>query len=418
MHWGIVSKHNFSSLEKIPRKRWDPLVLSPIVLDEFGHKIVLSKSYGHYSYISPVRPARQMPFSAVSPLQVDKSRSVETLEVFKPIVEGRHIYSEVEPEKKIGDAHAIVVCNSTEQIDDPFSVEPKVYKNLHGDAITMINKFPAMVRCVDEELVDYIEKNMPLNAKMARGVNLLTIPTQFYRRLEDMPVSVLADIFQSQISGITAVKEAANARGIKLIPTSPFFNIGKKTAGHLQRLHAQVYMDLNEDGHSSRMESILKAFEKMKEDSNCNLCHSTHDNGKRLVYQNDSWVFFASGSPVRNYHLRFTTHEHIEDVIELSRQQLEDLASALNVIFTVMNELKVNTNRNIIIYTKPFGHTNAYFHVFGEILPHEDIGGAELADDFRVVRISPLDVARELRLQIRETFGEQPSAPETENSLL
>ena len=416
MYWGIISKHNFSSLEKIPRKRWDPLVLSPITLDEFGHKVVLKKSYGHFSYISPVRPARQQPFSSVSPLQVDKTRSVETVEIFKPIVEGRHIYSEVEPDKKIGDAHAIVVCNSTEQIDEPFSVEPKVYKNLHGDAMTLINKFPAMVRCIDEELVDYIEKNMPLHAKMARGVNLLTIPAQFYRRLEDMPTSVLADMLQSLITGISSVKEAANARGINLIPTSPFFNIGKHTAGHLQRIHAQAYMDLNEDGHGSRMESILKAFEKMKADKNCNLCNSTHDNGKRLVYQNDSWIFFTSGSPVRNYHLRFTTHEHIEDFTGLTRQHLEDLASALKVIFTVLNELKVNTNRNIIINTKPFGHTKTYFHVFGDLLPHEDVGGAELGDDFRVVRISPLDVARELRLQIRETFGAQVSTPDSTNS--
>ena len=169
MYWGIVSKHNFSSIEKIPRKRWDPLVLSPITLDEFGHKVVLTKSYGHYSYISPTRPVHPQSSSPISPLNVDKTRSIETVEVFKPIVEGRHAFSEVEADKKIGDAHAIVVCNDTERIDDPFSVEPKVYKSLLGDAVTMINKFPAMVRCIDDDLVDYIENNMPLHAKMARG---------------------------------------------------------------------------------------------------------------------------------------------------------------------------------------------------------------------------------------------------------
>ena len=120
-----------------------------------------------------------------------------------------------------------------------------------------------------------------------------------------MPERVLANMFQSLILGIASVRDAANARGIKLIPTAPFFNLNKHTPGHLQRILGQAYMDLNEDGHGSRMESILKTFERMKEQNNCNLCHSTHDNGRRVVYENDSWVFFTSGLPVRNYHLRF-----------------------------------------------------------------------------------------------------------------
>ncbi len=402
MHWGIITKHNFSSLEKVPRKRWDPLALSPITLDEFGRKIVLTKSYGHYSYISPVRPARQAPFSSVTPLQMNKLRSVETIEAFKPIVEGHHIYSEVDPDLLIGDAHAIIICNGKEKLDPPFSVEPKVYKNLHGDAVTIVNKFPAMVRYIEAELVEYIEKNMPLHAKMARGVNTLTIPTQYYKRLEDVPTKVLAEIFQSMITAMLMVKEEANARGIKVIPTAPFFDIGKEVSGNLQRIHGQVYMDLAEDGHGSRMESILKAFEKMRDENTCELCTSTHDNGKRLVYDNDSWRFFTSGSPIRNYHLRFTPKEHIENFTDLKPKQLTDLADALRLIFTVLNELKVNTNRNLIFHTKPFGYTNAYFHVFGDILPHEFVGGAELMEDMMVVRINPADVARELRNQIKE----------------
>ena len=402
MYWGIISKHNFSSLEKVPRKRWDPLALSPITLDESGRKIVLTKSFGHFSYISPVKSARQAPFSSVTPLQMNKFRAIETIESFKPIVEGRPIYSEVDPDLLIGDPHAIILCNGKEKIDPPFSVEPKVYKDLHGDAVTIINKFPAMVRCIESDLVEYIEKNMPLHAKMARGVNTLSIPTQFYKRLEDVPTNILAQIFQSMITAMLMVKEAANARGINVIPTSPFFDIGKDVSGNLQRIHGQVYMDLAEDGHGSRMESMLKAFEKMRDENNCDLCKSTHDNGKRTVYENDTWKFFTSGSPIRNYHLRFAPKEHIENFTDLKPKQLTDLAEALKLIFTVLNELKVNPNRNLILNTKPFGYTNAYFHVFGEILPHELLGGAELMDDMMVVRINPADVARELRTQIKE----------------
>ena len=71
---------------------------------------------------------------------------------------------------KNGDAHAIILCNGKEKLDPPFSVEPKVYKNLHGDAVTMVNKFPAMVRCIEAELVEYIEKNMPLHEPLEDAV--------------------------------------------------------------------------------------------------------------------------------------------------------------------------------------------------------------------------------------------------------
>ncbi len=50
------------------------------------------------------------------------------------IVEGHHIYFKVNPGLLICDAYAIILCNTNEKLDPPFSVEPKVYKSLHGDA--------------------------------------------------------------------------------------------------------------------------------------------------------------------------------------------------------------------------------------------------------------------------------------------
>ncbi len=42
---------------------------------------------------------------------------------------------------------------------------------------------------------------------MARGVNTLTIPTQYYKYLEDVPTKTLAEIFQSMVT----VMEEANS---------------------------------------------------------------------------------------------------------------------------------------------------------------------------------------------------------------
>ena len=202
---------------------------------------------------------------------------------------------------------------------------------------------------------------------------------------------------------ITAVKAttdyASHHLKISAIPISPFINVGRMAGGSLKRIHIQVFMDLDQDGHGTRTESLLKSFEWMREKNQCHLCKSTHRN--RLILENEDWILFATGSPIRNYHLRFTTKKHIQEITQLNEKQLRSLASILRTIFAAMDELDINSNRNIIWNTRPFGYETD-FHIFGDIFPFEFIGGAEMADDMRVVRLSPLDVAKNLRNVILE----------------
>jgi len=48
---------------------------------------------------------------------------------------------------------------------------------------------------------------------------------------------------------------------------------------------------------------------------------------------------------------------------------------------------------------KTYGY-DAEFHMFGDIIPNEIIGGAEMADDMRVARKLPEDTAAEIRKAI------------------
>ncbi|MHA1731579.1 MAG: HIT domain-containing protein [Promethearchaeota archaeon] len=401
MHWGIISKFNFSSLDMVPRKRWDPLTFSPITLNEYGYSVVLEKNYGHYSYISPIRGRR--PFHVED---TPEDESGEVRDVFSPVIEGKLSHDEEDPSRVVEDGRGIVVADDDRRVDDIFSVNPHLHKKLEGKAITLVNKYPPMVRCIDDELASYIQKSLDENSKLARGVNLVTIPTKFYRGLEpDIPLEDIFWLFKSMIASIKFSIEAAVSVNVRVIPVSSFFNIGREVGGSLERLHSQCYIDLSEDGHGSRMEAILKAFEQMKKSGSCKLCHSTHEDGKRVVYENDNWTFFTSGSPVRNHHLRFHPKRHVERFVDLNDEELMDLARGLRLVFNVMNEMGINPSRNILLNTKPFGHGESFFHMFGDILPYEFIGGMEMADDMRVARILPSKIAKEMRQIIKEKFS-------------
>ena len=75
--------------------------------------------------------------------------------------------------------------------------------------------------------------------------------------------------------------------------------------------------------------------------------------------------------------------------------QVQDLARSLKIIFKALDDLRIERNRNILFNCCPYGY-DADFHMFGDIIPHEIIGGAEMADSMRVARKLPEDIAKEI----------------------
>jgi UDPglucose--hexose-1-phosphate uridylyltransferase len=421
MHYGIINKYNFADadINAVPIKRWDPLSYNPITLNEFGYQIILTKRYGHYSYISPIRAARpfeqkESPTALSANLNTQTAQTVGNnsdthcpIDLFEPMLEGKNY-------PKCGDnqeylAHTIVLADGTTPIDNPFSEVVKTYRGLRENAVCMLNKYPAMARVIDYETFPIIENKlneMDKNAKVALGVCFLTVPRRFYEKIEDIPADELKDLLISMSTGIKLVIDAASKqKAISIIPISPFFNLGRLVGGSMKRIHSQVYMDLSQDGHGSRLESILKAFENMKKSHTCELCNSNHGEGTRIVIDSDDWIVFASASPIRNYHLRFAPKQHIENIYDISSREFLTLSKILKVLFLALNDLDVNPNRNIVFNTRPYGYDKSFFHVFGDILPYEFVGGAEMSDDMRVVRIAPKTVAGQLREIIQKKYG-------------
>lgn len=402
MEWGIISKENFTSSKYVPIKRWDPLSTVIIRGEESGQQgSGQHRYYGHYSYLSPIRAQRPMGYDSLSKKQINFHKCTnedlyKIKDVFMADIEGKAIYND--EGKLMGDGYTIIIAEDEKKRDSPFYDKPHRIAKISESckAVTLINRYPAMARVIDPDIYKNVQKELPPNAKIAFGINILTVSRKFYPALSFnlIPIDVLTGIFHSMKSALLYSIEEAIERDYYDITVSPFFNIGSQVGGSQPRIHSQIYIDLNGDGHGSRLESFLKAFKEMGSD--CHLCTTSHGKGARIILETEYWKFYATGSPSRNFHLRFYPNEHIRRFDQLKPNQFQDLAKSLKIIFKALDDLKVDENRNILFNCCPYGY-DADFHMFGDIIPHEIIGGAEMADDMRVARKLPEETAEEIR---------------------
>jgi UDPglucose--hexose-1-phosphate uridylyltransferase len=403
MEWGIINKKNFSLKEKttydVPIKRWDPLSLITIATDEFGLHKKQKRFYGHYAYISPIRGIRPKGFEKDGEKQFyDCSKKLTTnyKDVFTGVTEGKPVFDDWG--HSLGDAYTIILTEDQKKRDNPFMDKPHRIEKIPDKvkAATLINRYPSMARVVDPDLEEKIKEKLPAHIKLAKGITLVTIARDFYPStcFNLIPDDVLAGIFLSMKEAILYCILESIERDYYDIPVNPFFNIGKRVGGSQPRIHSQVYIDLNGDGHGSRLEGYLRAFKEMGDD--CHLCKTTHGDSDRIILDTEFWTFYTTGSPVRNYHIRFHPTEHIRRFSQLKVNQINDLAKALKLIFQALDNIEIEKNRNILFNCCPYGY-DADFHMFGDIIPHEIIGGAEMADDMRVARKLPNIAAKEIR---------------------
>ncbi|MFW9822456.1 MAG: hypothetical protein ACFFE4_05955 [Candidatus Thorarchaeota archaeon] len=402
MEWGIINKENWGGKTTfdLPIKRWDPLSTVKITSEDFGLRKERTRFYGHYSYISPVRGTRPKGFKTKEEEKEFNDCSKKLMkkhrDVFSSVIEGEQVYDNWG--MPLGDGYTIITCQDERRRDNPFLETPHQIEKVPeaSKALTLINRYPSMARIVHPEVEKEIEKKLPPKLKLSRGINLVTVSRDFYPSLcfKLIPTDVLVGIFLSMKAAILYCVEEAINRDYYDIPCMPFFNIGRKVGGSQPRIHSQTYIDLNMDGHGSRLEGYLEAFKEMGD--NCHLCQTTHGGTDRIILSTDFWTFYNTGSPVRNYHIRFHPTEHIRRFSQLKVNQIEDLAYALKIIFQALDDLEIDKNRNILFNSCPFGY-NADFHLFADIIPHEIIGGAEMADDMRVARKLPHLAAAEIR---------------------
>ncbi|MFW9827512.1 MAG: hypothetical protein ACFFEY_07975 [Candidatus Thorarchaeota archaeon] len=405
MEWGIINKENFKDIYDIPLKRWDPLSTVRITKEDFGLRKERIRFYGHYSYISPIRGKRPKGFKTIEEekqfLDCSKKIMNKYRDVFTAVTEGKPIYDNWG--YQLGDGFTIIINEEELRRDNPFSDTPHRIKKISENtkALTLVNRYPSMARVVDPYVENYIKENLPSHLKLSKGINLVSVSRNFFPSLcfKLIPEDVLTSLFLSMKAAILYCVEEAINQDYYDIPVMPFFNIGQKVGGSQPRIHSQTYIDLNMDGHGSRLEGYLEAFKAME--NKCHLCETTHGGTDRIILETAFWTFYTTGSPVRNYHIRFHPNEHLRRFSQLKVNQIEDLAKSLKMIFQALDDIEIDKNRNILFNCCPYGY-DADFHMFADIIPHEVIGGAEMADDMRVARKLPHIAAKEIKVSLEK----------------
>ena len=358
MNWGIVDKHNYDGKPKsVPTKKIDPNVSYEITLN--GSDI--GKHVGRFSFISHVRISRPKTGN----------------DVFGPIIRGEDDEN----------AYGIAISGDSERLQDPFSIEPKIENLTEYNAITYINRYPAMVRVLDPEIEKKVIPTLDKFTKVAKGINLVTTTTEYYDNLSNMPLGSLTSLLESMKTAIDYCIDVSR-ENTKTIHISPFFNLGKKAGGSIDQVHSQVYIDLTETGHGPVMETALKAG-----NDDCRICGDNH--GDRYLYGNDGFDIWVAEAPIRNYNLRFAPQKHITNITDLN-ENIRDMAEVILVGFRALDEIGVERDRNIGICTRPFGYTSEY-HLYGDIIPFEPVGAFEITDTMKIARIDPDDAAKQLR---------------------
>ncbi|MBI4440529.1 hypothetical protein HY639_00010 [Candidatus Woesearchaeota archaeon] len=395
-HWGIITEEAFAGLvkesgfehavRKIFQKRWDPIMTNHIKLVQDIY--LPDKFSGDYTLISALRDQRPTEHNGI----------VEVVKHVSPR-DSQHEPPKVFPEIVAGKRHAILISDEHQSVHSPFSDEPRLEVMTSDKAVTLINRYPSYGRVIDEAVLrqarPLIENEM---TKISKGINLVTIPTDYYERIEQMPPELLSAMFSSQAIAMQHVERHANRLGIRYIPFDLFFNVGQKVGGSLKWLHSQTFIDLNQDGHGRTMEEILRAFEFQKGHGGCCFCTmKKKDMADFFLYENDSLILYVNPAPQTNFETIFAFKQHIPDMLTLHQKEFMDLADVLVRDFTALNGVSaVDPDRNILVYQRPLGYSSA-FHVFGKVVPYEIKGGKERIDNSRVAQYHPKSITEYLR---------------------
>ncbi len=397
-HWGIITQEAFEALvekegfeyavRKIFQKRWDPVSINYIDLARGVDTYLPDKFAGEYTLVSALRDQRPKEHEGL--VKVVKTIAPEDSKKEPP---------KVFPEIVTGKDYCIVVSKDAAKVHGPFSDQPQLETLNDCTAATIINRFPSYGRVIDEVVMRKVRKHIegPLT-KISRGINLVTFPTQYYERIEDMPLETIATMFCSQIVAMQNIEKHANRDGIRYVPFDLFYNIGPKVGGSLKWIHSQTFVDLNQDGHGRTMEEILQSFDFQKRHGGCYFCNlKKQDIRDFFLYENDSIVLYVNPAPQTNFETVFYFKHHVPDMLQQDKKSFLALADVLVRDFKALNGISaVDIDRNILIYQRPLGYSSL-FHVFGKVVPYEIKGGKERIDNARVAQYNPQNVADYLR---------------------
>src|SRR3989338_5214082 len=177
-------------------------------------------------------------------------------------------------------------------------------------------------------------------------------------------------------------------------------NHGSRAGATVPHPHSQIFAIPIIPPDVARSLSGSRAyFHKHRRCVHCDVLRSELRQKERVIYQNRSFVIFAPYAPKVSYEIRIFPKEHDARFEVIDPRQKENLAEALQFIFSRIYKVLKNPDYNFFIHTAPPTDAPARHYPWPmAIAPRiATWGGLELGAGIEVVKVAPEETARILR---------------------
>ncbi len=122
------------------------------------------------------------------------------------------------------------------------------------------------------------------------------------------------------------------------------------------------------------------------------------------MWEDDYWLIVVVYAPEADGEIRIIPKRHVASLYELNDSEIDSLAAALIFSNTIQTkfikkwgkEYFLHLDRNILFRQLPW-QTNNDFHFFIDIVPIQQIGGAERSDDHKISQVTPEEITAKMR---------------------
>ena len=303
---------------------------------------------------------------------------------------------------------AIVISKDLSITQDPFSQNAHCENLLSKKALTAINLFPPVVRIVRKS-----SDSNKSNTSPPMGLSLVHLFTNHYSLPEEVPDNEWLTFFLNYRMTVNACLNHKKISSYKQSVIQTFFNIGERSGASIPHLHGQTVLFWNQQGGGTKSDTYRKS--SYSTPNGCTKCQLWLDERmssvaqslnlqERLIIKNAHWMAFLAYAPEKDAQIRILPKRHISAFWDLNDEELTDLVPVLiksnqmltNFINTQGGKYQLIKDRNIIIRQFEQDIDNQ-FHMFIDILPVQQLGGAETIDNQKFSCIFPETIAKIMR---------------------
>ena len=373
--WGI-----FKNTEQLPQVRWDPF---RILIDKNNIKI------GHHSYISTLRAERP-----------DEYLITANQPIFYHLEEQQDSFCRL----IAGELPSIIVSRDLDMVNSPLCTESAFEKLGDSTVFTSINLYTPMTRILISK-----QKSNHSYKSISQGIPLLHIFSKHYHTIEEVPIEEMVLYLKNIILSINQSQKVLSTIN-DTTSVFHFYNIGPNAGSSIPHLHSQTllytakgygwknysfFRSFEDNQHKNGRNSYCIGCEYIKGSNNDFLGQQLHMR-ERTLWEDENWIVFTAYAPERDGHIRLLPKRHVSSLWELNSSEITSLAKALKYANNALSQfilhfggkLHIKSDRNILFRQQHFGYSPP-IHMLIDIIPVQQVGGAEILDDHRLSHILP-----------------------------